>query len=266
MKGEGNSYTAEFWEYDPRVGRRWNLDPKPTVGLSEYSAFSNSPIGVSDPLGDTSRPVIFFEPEKTFPNVYKTDMEYANNPLNSKFVVRIPIVNWTILLFNYEADPKKQAANRKATRDKMGGMSGSRASSLDAHEVAYASTKQGGNNSETIMRLIPAGENRSHGTLLKNAYQNVQAVDGDPVFIILIPDKKRQLPYVVPFGIDPKKKDDNNFEEFYKKYKNKDLIKKREPYTGYPGQVVEDLVEEYFHIKIPPLLSPAPAPVPVPIP
>ena len=25
--GEGNSYTAEFWEYDPRLGRRWNCDP-----------------------------------------------------------------------------------------------------------------------------------------------------------------------------------------------------------------------------------------------
>ena len=53
IKGVGNSYTAEFWEYDPRVGRRWNLDPKPTVGISEYSAFGNSPIQFSDPLGDT---------------------------------------------------------------------------------------------------------------------------------------------------------------------------------------------------------------------
>jgi RHS repeat-associated protein len=52
--GEGNSYTAEFWEYDPRIGRRWNLDPRPTVGISEYSAFANNPIWFADPLGDTS--------------------------------------------------------------------------------------------------------------------------------------------------------------------------------------------------------------------
>lgn len=56
MKGFGNSYTAEFWEYDPRIGNRWNLDPRPAVGISEYSAFNNSPIWLNDPLGDTSRP------------------------------------------------------------------------------------------------------------------------------------------------------------------------------------------------------------------
>ncbi|MFY0254662.1 hypothetical protein ACDQ55_11985 [Chitinophaga sp. 30R24] len=54
IKGEGNSYTAQFWEYDPKIGRRWNLDPKPTTGISEYSAFNNSPISLADPFGDTS--------------------------------------------------------------------------------------------------------------------------------------------------------------------------------------------------------------------
>lgn len=52
IKGAENSYTAEFWEYDPRAGRRWNLDPKPTVGISGYSAFNSSPLWYSDPLGD----------------------------------------------------------------------------------------------------------------------------------------------------------------------------------------------------------------------
>ena len=23
----GSSYTAEFWQYDSRLGRRWNVDP-----------------------------------------------------------------------------------------------------------------------------------------------------------------------------------------------------------------------------------------------
>ena len=54
IKGAGNSYTAEFWEYDPRVGRRWNTDPKPTVGMSPYSAFKGNPILNIDPLGDTT--------------------------------------------------------------------------------------------------------------------------------------------------------------------------------------------------------------------
>jgi len=55
IAGTGNHNTAEFWEYDTRVGRRWNLDPKPNVGVTEYSAFSNNPVAFSDPLGDTTK-------------------------------------------------------------------------------------------------------------------------------------------------------------------------------------------------------------------
>ncbi len=54
IKGFGNSYTAGFWEYDTRLGRRWNLDPKPVTGVSEYAGFMNNPVWLSDPLGDTS--------------------------------------------------------------------------------------------------------------------------------------------------------------------------------------------------------------------
>ncbi len=27
IAGEGNSYTATFWQYDSRLGRRWKPDP-----------------------------------------------------------------------------------------------------------------------------------------------------------------------------------------------------------------------------------------------
>lgn len=53
ISGKGNSYSAEYWQYDSRLGRRWNLDPKPTVGISDYSAFSNNPIWFNDIKGDT---------------------------------------------------------------------------------------------------------------------------------------------------------------------------------------------------------------------
>ena len=56
LKGSGNSYTAEFWEYDPRIGKRWNLDPRPDVSVSPYAAFGNNPILNTDPLGDTLSP------------------------------------------------------------------------------------------------------------------------------------------------------------------------------------------------------------------
>jgi len=57
IKGEGNSYTAEFWEYDPRIGRRWNVDPVTKEFESPYAAFSNNPIWFVDANGaDTSKP------------------------------------------------------------------------------------------------------------------------------------------------------------------------------------------------------------------
>jgi hypothetical protein len=42
-----------FWEYDTRLGRRWNLDPEPQINISDYSAFGNSPIWRNDVLGNT---------------------------------------------------------------------------------------------------------------------------------------------------------------------------------------------------------------------
>ena len=52
MAGSGNHNTALFWEYDTRLGRRWNLDPKPQISISDYACFGNNPILFSDMLGD----------------------------------------------------------------------------------------------------------------------------------------------------------------------------------------------------------------------
>ncbi len=53
IAGLGNHNTAQFWEYDTRLGRRWNLDPKPQISISDYAAFGNNPIWRNDVLGDT---------------------------------------------------------------------------------------------------------------------------------------------------------------------------------------------------------------------
>ena len=54
ISGAGNHTTAMFWEYDTRLGRRWNLDPKPEPSISNYAAFRNNPILFTDLLGDTT--------------------------------------------------------------------------------------------------------------------------------------------------------------------------------------------------------------------
>ena len=52
----GSSYTAEYWQYDSRLGRRWNRDPVVKQHESSYATFANNPIYFVDPNGDTVDP------------------------------------------------------------------------------------------------------------------------------------------------------------------------------------------------------------------
>ena len=51
VSGSGNTNTAEYWEYDCRLGRRWNLDPQPQINISDFTVMGNSPIYFMDPNG-----------------------------------------------------------------------------------------------------------------------------------------------------------------------------------------------------------------------
>jgi len=52
LKGEGNSYTTEFRQYDPRFGRWLSMDPVVKSHLSPYNSMSNNPLSRIDPKGD----------------------------------------------------------------------------------------------------------------------------------------------------------------------------------------------------------------------
>jgi len=52
VSGIGNTNTATFWEYDTRLGRRWNVDPVVKSWASPYATFSCSPTSFVDPNGD----------------------------------------------------------------------------------------------------------------------------------------------------------------------------------------------------------------------
>ena len=52
IKGAGNSYTTEFREYDPRLGRWMSIDPIFKPEESPYSSLSNNPIINLDPKGN----------------------------------------------------------------------------------------------------------------------------------------------------------------------------------------------------------------------
>ena len=51
ISGSGNHYTAEYWEMDPRLGRRWNPDPVVKFHESPYAILANNPTWFVDPNG-----------------------------------------------------------------------------------------------------------------------------------------------------------------------------------------------------------------------
>ncbi len=56
VSGNGNSYTTEFRQYDPRLGRWKSLDPlmHQFPWMSPYVAFDNNPVYYTDPFGLSS--------------------------------------------------------------------------------------------------------------------------------------------------------------------------------------------------------------------
>lgn len=56
IAGENNLYTAEYWEYDARIARRWNVDPVFKEFESPYACFGGNPIFFNDVFGDDIKP------------------------------------------------------------------------------------------------------------------------------------------------------------------------------------------------------------------
>jgi RHS repeat-associated protein len=56
IKGDGNSYTTEFRQLDPRLGRWLSIDPVTHPHQSPYCSMDNNPIWFSDVFGNTIDP------------------------------------------------------------------------------------------------------------------------------------------------------------------------------------------------------------------
>ena len=69
--------SAKYWEYDSRIGKRWNLDPKSVFEESPYSTMKNNPMFLSDPMGDT---VILSSGFANNPNAMKAFEELKKSP------------------------------------------------------------------------------------------------------------------------------------------------------------------------------------------
>jgi hypothetical protein len=59
VAGTGNIMTAEFWMYDGRLGRRWNVDPLSNFWESPYCTFNSNPNFFSDKNGAKPLPSLY---------------------------------------------------------------------------------------------------------------------------------------------------------------------------------------------------------------
>jgi hypothetical protein len=55
IAGVGNHNSALYWEYDTRLGRRWNVDPVDQIDVSNYAVMFCDPINISDEMGDKGK-------------------------------------------------------------------------------------------------------------------------------------------------------------------------------------------------------------------
>ena len=95
IAGAGNAMSAEYWEYDSRLGRRWNIDPLTKPNQSPYVTFDNNPIRFNDPQGlaaddkskDESLPTA---PTKGGQEITTTESKYTAKDPSTGFQISSP--------------------------------------------------------------------------------------------------------------------------------------------------------------------------------
>lgn len=110
IKGDGNSYTTEFRQYDPRLGRWLTSDPLCFYFESEspYSAFSNSPIYFTDPTGlapeggdDPEKITVDYDKNKPYTS------DYLPASAKDKQIIELNTGNGTNIIATFSSDQGK---------------------------------------------------------------------------------------------------------------------------------------------------------------
>jgi len=118
VAGNGNSYTAEFWQYDGRLGRRFNLDPVSNESLSPYSCLGNNPFIYVDKEGDVIR--IWYKEKRGIARIFekKKSWDYGTPYTgNSKFLNKA--INSLDYIVNNKADINGLIEKAKTSKEEV---------------------------------------------------------------------------------------------------------------------------------------------------
>ena len=232
IKGEGNSLTAEYWQYDTRLGRRWNIDPVIKEHESPYACFANNPIWFMDPNGADSTKVgdnWMWKIEKgddygtisnrtgvSIENLRKwniqNQLDLTSGTLLSISDIRVHIVYKTLTpniynltvsaletnplwgVLTWSGVPEQYAENRSLACPRGSCLKGS---GLSCDEFPYASTTQGGILSMTD--CVPSRENSIQGGQLSQLYRKMNK--GENFVVIPYDGGPERVPVYVPVTV-----------------------------------------------------------------
>ena len=122
ISGKGNSYSADFWQYSPRIGRRWNIDPVIKVHESSYAVFANNPIWFADPNGaDTFK--VSISGVSGNPNLQRYDIARVGAETNTLVVLypgEAPMSDFKPGTYEHQLYHNTYQVNENDERDKRG--------------------------------------------------------------------------------------------------------------------------------------------------
>ncbi len=210
IAGIGNHYSALYWEYDPRVARRWNVDPKPTLSLSSLAAFGDNPIKNVDIKGD-SIGINLFSPYLWFQKLFQTDnfALVANNHISTPKHDGIYAVyghgNYNIVVSYKEGEYQKDLTSPEKFNDYM-----------SSHIPEWASDMKSKKEITLLLYSCYTGKNeKSIAAAIANRYPNITVIAPNAKVHYKADEKNGHVKGLMDVG-----KDKNDKKGVYYKFKS----------------------------------------------